>query len=79
MELMKLATQEQLVHAAEIVSKYKDVPTTAPTATPLPRSMLASEAKTVEKKTDSAVPVVVRKDSTSLETAIGETRFVPES
>lgn len=69
MELMKLATTEQLAHASEIVTKFKDVPTIAPAHAPLPSSVLAMDVK--EGKGDDKAPIVVRKDSTPLETAIG--------
>ncbi len=71
MELMKLATQEQLVHASEILTKYHDAPTIAPTAAPLPNALLKADMKSPGRKPESSEPVVVRKDSTSLETAIG--------
>ena len=73
MELMKLATQEQLVHSAEVVNKYRDLhhDKVAPVALPLPSSVVMSDVKPPNAKGDGMEPIVVRKDSISLEDAIG--------
>lgn len=67
---MKLATQEQLTHGMDILKKYRDVPTVAPPALPLPSAVVTTDLKT--EKLDAMVPVVVRKDSIPLESAICE-------
>ena len=72
LELMKLATQDQLVHAAEVVSKYHDGPTIAPVGLPLPQGVTTTDVKPVSLRPDNQEPVVVRKDSIPLEDAISE-------